>query len=58
MAGEAGVRRALILAGDLDKPAGDLFDAKDLIESGLLQKHGIKQIAISGYPEGHPNIAP
>ena len=57
MVGEAGVRRALILAGDLDNPAGDLFDAKALIESGLLQKHGIKQIGISGYPEGHPRIS-
>jgi len=56
MVGEAGVRRALILAGDLDNPAGDLFDAKALIESGLLQKHGITQIGISGYPDGHPSI--
>lgn len=53
---EAGVDRALVLAGDRDDAAGDYTDSLQIIESGLLQKHGIHKIAISGYPEGHARI--
>ena len=28
-----------------------------LIESGLLQRHGIAEIGVAGYPEGHPRIS-
>lgn len=55
--GEAGVDRALILGGDRDKPAGDYDSALQLIETGLLQKYGLKRIAIGCYPEGHPRIS-
>jgi methylenetetrahydrofolate reductase (NADPH) len=54
---EAGVDRALILAGDRDQPAGDLSSSLQILESGLLGKHGIRRIALSCYPEGHPRIA-
>jgi methylenetetrahydrofolate reductase (NADPH) len=57
MAREAGVDRALILGGDRDVPAGDYDCSLQLIESGLLEKHGIRKIAIGCYPEGHPRIA-
>jgi len=57
MAREAGVDRALILGGDRDVPAGDYDCSLQLIESGLLEKHGIWKIAIGCYPEGHPRIA-
>jgi methylenetetrahydrofolate reductase (NADPH) len=53
---EAGVDRALILGGDRDVPAGDYDSSLQIIESGLLQKHGIDKIAIACYPEGHPRI--
>jgi methylenetetrahydrofolate reductase (NADPH) len=55
-AAQAQVRRVLVIAGDQDKAPGPFSDARDLIESGLLQKHGITEIGISGYPEGHPRI--
>jgi methylenetetrahydrofolate reductase (NADPH) len=58
MADRAGVRRALIIAGDRAEPAGPFHAAIDLIESGLLQDHGIEEIGIAGYPDGHPRIAP
>jgi len=57
MAREAGVDRALILGGDRDVPAGDYDCSLQLIESGVLEKHGIWKIAIGCYPEGHPRIA-
>ncbi len=52
----ADVRRALIVAGDVE-PKGPFTDALTLIRSGLLQQHGITEIGIAGYPEGHPKIA-
>jgi len=53
---EAGVDRALVLGGDRDDPAGEYHCSLQLIESGLLQEHGINKIAIAVYPEGHPRI--
>jgi methylenetetrahydrofolate reductase (NADPH) len=58
MADQAGVRRALVIAGDRAEPTGPFHAAIDLIESGLLQDHGIEEIGIAGYPDGHPRIAP
>lgn len=56
LAGEAQVRRILVIAGDRDGPSGPFADAREIIEGGLLQKHGITDVGISGYPEGHPRI--
>ncbi|MEW6452490.1 MAG: methylenetetrahydrofolate reductase [Pseudomonadota bacterium] len=57
MTKEAGVRRALVIAGDTDRPKGPFASAIELIESGLLQRHGIGEVGIAGYPEGHPRIS-
>lgn len=54
--GETGATRALVIAGDRDTPAGPFADALAVIDSGLLQKHGILRIGVSGYPDGHPRI--
>jgi methylenetetrahydrofolate reductase (NADPH) len=54
--GEANGRRALVVAGDV-APQGPFDDALALIRTGLLQKAGIAEIGIAGYPEGHPKIA-
>jgi methylenetetrahydrofolate reductase (NADPH) len=56
LASEAGVRQVLVIAGDRDPPAGSLRSALDVIDSGLLQRHGIREAGIAGYPEGHPRI--
>ena len=56
LAGEAGVRSALVIAGDRDAAAGPFAGALDLIESGVLEAHGIREIDIAGYPDGHPKI--
>jgi methylenetetrahydrofolate reductase (NADH) len=57
MTGEAGVKRVLAIAGDRDKPAGSLLSAIEAIDSGLLQRHGVTEIGIAGYPDGHPRLA-
>lgn len=54
--GEADVRGALIVAGDSDAPVGAYDSSAALLESGLLQAHGIRSVGIAGYPEGHPKI--
>lgn len=55
--GEAGLDRILVLGGDRDIPAGDLHSSLQLIESGLIRKHGIGKIFMACYPEGHPRIS-
>jgi methylenetetrahydrofolate reductase (NADH) len=56
MSGEAGVQRALVIAGDRDRPAGDFRSSIEVIDGGALQRHGIVEIGIAGYPDGHPRI--
>jgi methylenetetrahydrofolate reductase (NADPH) len=55
--GEAGVTRALVIAGDADRPAGPFADALSLIESGLFEYNGFTAIGIAGYPDGHPRLS-
>jgi methylenetetrahydrofolate reductase (NADPH) len=53
---EHGVHRALVIAGDEAAPHGPYADAAALLRDGLLARAGIREIGISGYPEGHPRI--
>lgn len=57
LSGAANIRCVMLIGGDRDRPAGPYASASDLIESGLLQRHGIETIGIAGYPEGHPVIS-
>src|SRR5690606_31409425 len=52
---KARVRRVFIIAGDPPEPVGPYSDSLQIIETGLLQKHGIEIVGIGGHPEGHPN---
>jgi len=56
LAALAQVRCVLAVAGDRDMPLGPFGSALDLIESGLLQRHGITEAGIAGYPDGHRRI--
>jgi methylenetetrahydrofolate reductase (NADPH) len=56
LGGEADVHRLLVIAGDRDQPAGDFRRAVEVIDGGILQRHGIRDIGIAGYPDGHPRI--
>lgn len=53
-AGEAGVARCLLIAGELATPAGPFADSASIIQTGLLEHSGIKVVGIGGHPEGHP----
>ena len=54
---ECGVRRVLLIAGDEQAPAGPFVDTLDVLDSGLLQTCGIKEVSFAGYPEGHSLIS-
>jgi methylenetetrahydrofolate reductase (NADPH) len=55
--GEAGVRRALVIGGDLDPPSGPFHAGFDVLALGLFEKYGFINIGLAAYPEGHPRIA-
>jgi methylenetetrahydrofolate reductase (NADPH) len=57
VAGEGGVTKALVIAGDLPRPRGPFSESLDVLKTGLLQKHGIHSVAVAGHPEGHPVVA-
>ena len=52
---KAAVKRVFIIAGDPPEPEGPFADSLQIIETGLLEKHGIEIVGIGGHPEGHPN---
>lgn len=51
------LRRAFVIAGDLPVPSGPYEDALAIVRSGLLEQYGVRELGISGYPEGHPDIS-
>jgi methylenetetrahydrofolate reductase (NADPH) len=57
LAGEAGIDRALVIAGDVERPVGPFATSLELLTTGLFEKHGIRHIDIAGYPEGHPRVS-
>ena len=57
LVGDAGVTQVLVVAGDVARPAGELDSALQILESGLLEQHGIRAVDVAGHPEGHPVLA-
>jgi methylenetetrahydrofolate reductase (NADPH) len=45
------------VGGDPAEPEGPYPDSLSVIRSGLLQKYGVREVSIAGYPEGHPDIS-
>jgi methylenetetrahydrofolate reductase (NADPH) len=52
--GEAGVRQALLLAGGISKPHGELHSSIQMIETGLFD--GFERLHVAGHPEGNRDI--
>jgi len=50
------VRKALVIGGDEREARGPFADGAALIRSGLLAGEGVREVALPGYPEGHPRI--
>lgn len=53
---EAGVSQALLLAGGLTSPRGELESSLQLLETGLFDRYGFKRLHVAGHPEGNKDI--
>lgn len=52
---EAAIHRAFVVGGDTDSP-GEFFDGLALLTAMDQMDHGLSEIGIPGYPDGHPTI--
>ncbi|HET7527648.1 MAG TPA: methylenetetrahydrofolate reductase [Burkholderiaceae bacterium] len=52
----AGVRKVLLIGGDDPRAVGPYADALGLLRDGVLPECGVRELALPGYPEGHPRI--
>ncbi|MGW2488030.1 methylenetetrahydrofolate reductase [Streptomyces sp. NPDC001606] len=57
LAADGTAENVFVVGGDPARPEGPYPDALSLIRTGLLARHGVRHVGISGYPEGHPAIA-
>ena len=53
----AGVEKVLLLGGDEPQPSGPYPDGATLLRDGVLAGSGVREVALPGYPEGHPAIS-
>ena len=56
VAGEHGVHRVMLIAGDEPHAQGPYADALQVLEDGVLSRAGIREVGLAGYPEGHGRI--
>jgi methylenetetrahydrofolate reductase (NADPH) len=54
---QAHIDELLLIAGDYPHVAGPYSSVVDLLETGVLARHGLRRISFAGHPEGHPNVA-
>lgn len=53
---EAGVRKLLVIGGDMPTSAGPYSDAEAVLRDEMIVSSGIREIGLAGYPEGHARI--
>ena len=53
---DAGITRAMLVAGDLSTPAGVFASTLDILDTGALVSAGINSIGVAGHPDGHKRI--
>jgi methylenetetrahydrofolate reductase (NADPH) len=58
LAAEAGVVDVLVVGGSAKEQAGEYSSSIEILESGLLERHGIVRAGVAGHPEGTPDIPP
>ena len=52
-----GVEEVLCIGGGVDSPIGGFDATMQVLQTGLIQKHGIRHIGVAGHPEGSPDIS-
>lgn len=55
---DVGVRRALVIAGGIDRPRGAYHEALQLLRTGLFDAAGYRELHVAGHPEGNRDIDP
>jgi methylenetetrahydrofolate reductase (NADPH) len=58
LSAEAGVADVLVVGGSVKEQAGEYSSSIEILESGLLERHGIVRAGVAGHPEGTPDIPP
>lgn len=53
----AQVREVLLIAGDYPRALGPYATVVDVLNSGLLDRHGLRRVSLAGHPEGHPRVS-
>lgn len=51
-----GVTEVLAIAGSVATPAGEYHETAQVLESGVLEAHGIRRVGVAGHPEGNPGV--
>jgi len=54
---DAGVHKVLLIGGDDAHAVGAYADGMSLLRDGVLAECGVREVALPGYPEGHPRVA-
>ena len=54
---QADITEVLAIAGAVEAPVGEFSDTMQLLDTGLLDKHGIEKIGVAGHPEGSPDMS-
>jgi methylenetetrahydrofolate reductase (NADPH) len=50
------VDEVLLIAGDYPRALGPYSEVLQLMNSGALQRHGLRRVLVAGHPEGHPQV--
>jgi methylenetetrahydrofolate reductase (NADPH) len=53
---EGMLSKVLLIGGDDPAPLGPYPDGVSVLREGILARHGVREVALPGYPEGHPRI--
>ncbi len=56
LTGEAGIDQVLIIGGAVDSPVGEFEDSMQILDTGIMDRYGIRRIGVAGHPEGSPDI--
>ena len=52
----AQVDELLLISGDYPRALGPYTEVLQLLNSGALQRHGLRRVTVAGHPEGHPKV--
>lgn len=54
---EAHIAEVLLISGDHAQSRGAYSAVLELLQTGVVQAHGLKRISFAGHPEGHPAVS-